>query len=217
MSMQWTRISLAVCASLLLLPACLSKGGDRAAVESDAGAEPAAVAAPAKAEMADRVGPQDSDQPCAPAAPPEQISVTDTVLIDRAAPDVELEQLGGGTVSVKGYEGKALVLAFWASWCGPCRHEMPELDAMWKDMRAGGVEVLGVNVDRDEADAVAWLKEHPVSFPIALDPDSELLGQYNVNSMPTTFVVDRKGVVRSRTVGFKSEYMVEIIDLLKTL
>lgn len=94
---------------------------------------------------------------------------------------------------------------------------MPHLEREYAALKAKGVEIVGINVDRDSADATKWLSGVPVSFPIGLDPQARTVGAYAVESMPTSFVIDRKGVVRKKTVGYKPEYIEEMKKLISEL
>jgi len=126
-------------------------------------------------------------------------------VVGTKAPSVDLKTLDGKTTSVAALQGKVVVLNFWASWCGPCRYEMPELEKMYQELKSKGIVVLAVNLDRESDLARNWLATMKVTFPVALDPDSKMAGMYAVASMPTTFLIDRKGVVQAKTVGYRAE------------
>ncbi len=147
----------------------------------------------------------------------KMIDVQDTSMVGKPAPTATLKTLEGKDFNLEDLKGKVVVLSFWASWCRPCRGEMPELDRVYSDFKDKGVVVVGVNVDRESAKAQAFLRAHPVSFPILLDPNALLLGRYDVGSMPTSYVIDRKGVVRKKTVGYRPEYIEELRKFLETL
>ena len=106
------------------------------------------------------------------------------------APDFELELLSGGTVSSDDLKGHPVVLNFWASWCVPCREEMPAFERMWDRYRDQGIRIIGVNVQDSEAGARDFVDEVGVSYPIALDPDNELASQLGVRGLPQTFFID---------------------------
>jgi peroxiredoxin len=135
------------------------------------------------------------------------------------APDFKLPSRSGGTGSLSQYKGQVVMINFWASWCGPCRQEFPLLDNMYKKYKSLGFTLLGVNVDKDSADAEKWLAQTPVTFPILFDRKSEASNTYQVNAMPTTVFVDRKGQVRlvhrAYKPGDEVEYLNEIKNLLK--
>jgi peroxiredoxin len=120
-----------------------------------------------------------------------------------AAPDFNLEQLGGGEVRLSDLRGQVVLVNLWASWCPPCRAEMPALQAVYEENRARGLEVLAVNTtyqDR-EADAAAFVQEFALSFPILWDRSGAVSRQYQLQALPSTFIVDRQGVIRRVIIG----------------
>jgi peroxiredoxin len=135
------------------------------------------------------------------------------------APKFTLPSRSGDTVSLDQLKGQVVMLNFWASWCGPCRKEMPLLDQMHKRYSSLGFTLLGVNVEANTKDAERWLTETPVSFPVLFDKDSRVSKLYDVNAMPSTVFIDRKGNVRYLHRGYKpgdeSEYLNQIRALLK--
>jgi thiol-disulfide isomerase/thioredoxin len=112
-----------------------------------------------------------------------------------------------------------VMLNFWATWCGPCRQEMPLLESIHKKYSKMGFTLLGVNVEPDSSAAEAWLKQTPVSFPILYDTESKVSKLYQVAGMPSTVIIDRKGVVRVLHQGYKpgdeNEYLTHIRALLR--
>jgi thiol-disulfide isomerase/thioredoxin len=135
------------------------------------------------------------------------------------APAFSLPQRGGQTLSLESLKGQVVMLNFWASWCGPCRQEMPLLEQMHKRYSKQGFTLIGVNVDAESSDAEKLLKNTQVSFPILFDSDSKVSQLYKVSAMPSSVFIDRKGNVRYSHRGFKSgdesEYLDQIRALLK--
>jgi peroxiredoxin len=135
------------------------------------------------------------------------------------APNFALPSRSGDTVSLQDLKGQVVMLNFWASWCGPCRQEMPLLDQMHKRYSALGFTLLGVNVEANTKDAERWLADMPVSFPVLFDKESKVSKLYDVSAMPSTVFIDRKGNVRYLHRGYKpgdeSEYLNQIRALLK--
>ena len=109
------------------------------------------------------------------------------------APSFALPSRGGDTVSLASLKGKVVMLNFWASWCGPCRQEMPLLEQMHKRYSALGFTLVGVNVDANSKDAEEWLSKTPVSFPVLFDRESKVSKMYDVSAMPSTVFIDRQG------------------------
>lgn len=127
--------------------------------------------------------------------------------IGRPAPDFTLGDLGGTRVRLSSHQGrKAVIINFWATWCVPCREEMPTLERLYRERRAD-LEVLGVSLDGGGASAATrvrlFVRELGLSFPILLDPDFVVARKYRVRGIPSSFVVDRAGVVRYREVGYR--------------
>jgi thiol-disulfide isomerase/thioredoxin len=119
------------------------------------------------------------------------------------APQFSLAARGGKTVSLAQFKGQVVMINFWATWCGPCRQEMPLLESIHKKYGKMGFTMIGVNVEPDPKAAEGWLKATPVSFPILFDTKSEVSKMYDVAGMPSTVIVDRKGNVRVIHHGYK--------------
>ncbi|HLS81115.1 MAG TPA: TlpA disulfide reductase family protein [Steroidobacter sp.] len=136
-----------------------------------------------------------------------------------AAPSFALPSRNGDMISLADLKGQVVMLNFWASWCGPCRQEMPLLDQMYKRYSALGFTLLGVNVEANTQDAERWLGDTPVSFPILFDRDSKVSKLYDVSAMPSTVFIDRNGDVRYLHRGYRpgdeGEYLDQIRALLK--
>lgn len=135
------------------------------------------------------------------------------------APDFALQSRDGETVTLSGLRGQVVMINFWATWCGPCREEMPHLEALHQRYSALGFTLLGVNVEEDSENAEAWLEEMPVSFPILFDPGNRVSVLYNVLAMPSTVLVDRQGNLRflhhGYQAGYENEYQTQIRALIR--
>lgn len=120
-----------------------------------------------------------------------------------SAPSIELERLDGERLDLTDLRGEVVVINFWASWCPPCRAEMPALERAYQAERERGLEILAVNTTyQDQLGAAsAFVAEHGLSFPILLDRTGETANLYRMRALPTTFFVDRKGVIRKVIVG----------------
>ena len=110
-----------------------------------------------------------------------------------AADDLDLEY----------YSGKVVMLDFWASWCAPCRRSFPWMNQMQEKYGQDGLVIVAVNVDREVENAAAFLQEYPANFEIIYDPDAELAKEYEVEVMPSSFIIDREGIIVDRHLGFK--------------
>ena len=135
------------------------------------------------------------------------------------APDFTLAARDGGTVSLSGLKGQVVMVNFWATWCGPCRQEMPHLEALYQRYSDLGFTLLGVNVEEDSSGADDFLAETPVSFPILFDPSSKVSELYDVVAMPSTVIVDREGNMRfihhGYKPGYENDYQSQIRALLR--
>jgi len=135
------------------------------------------------------------------------------------APDFSLSSRSGETISLAALRGDVVMINFWATWCGPCREEMPHLEALYQRYRNLGFTLLGVNVEDDRAGAEQWLEERPVSFPILFDPQHQVSELYDVIAMPSTVLVDRKGNLRflhhGYQPGYENEYQTQIRALIR--
>lgn len=125
--------------------------------------------------------------------------------IGHPAPDFALPTLAGDELALDALRGQPVVLNFWASWCAPCRSEMPELQRLHERLADAGVRVVGVNQGEQPAQAAAFMQTLGLTFPVALDQRTGVSQQYLVNSLPTTFFIDREGVVRSMFIGPMSD------------
>lgn len=115
--------------------------------------------------------------------------------------------------------GKVVIVDFWASWCSPCKASFPVLNELQKTY-GDKVVVIGINVDEKRAEMDGFLKQHAASFTVVRDADKQLVAMANINTMPTSFVIDRAGKVHSIHNGFhgdktKKQYVAEIDELLK--
>ncbi len=120
-----------------------------------------------------------------------------------AAPDFTLELLGGGQVTLSDLRGRGVIVNLWASWCPPCRAEMPALQRVYEANRARGLEVLAVNstYQDSEAGAASFVRELGLTFPIPLDRTGTVSRTYLLRALPTTFFIDGDGVIRKVVIG----------------
>ena len=130
------------------------------------------------------------------AAPPEDAIV---------APPFSLPLIanGEGEVDLAALEGSVVYLDFWASWCGPCRLSLPALDTLYRELSGEGLVVTAISVDVVEEDALDFLERYPVSYPVAIDKTGAVPRSYAVNGMPSGYLIDKSGKVRSVHVGFR--------------
>ncbi len=117
------------------------------------------------------------------------------------APDFTLDILGGGTVSLSDLRGQAVLVNFWATWCPPCRAEMPAIQRVYDRYRDQGFTVLAVDLQESDAQVAAFAEDMGLTFPILMDRDGSVFARYRVMALPSTFFVDRDGIIRELTVG----------------
>src|ERR1700751_4003378 len=133
------------------------------------------------------------------------------------APAFTLGSRSGQEVSLAQYKGQVVMINFWASWCGPCRQEMPLLESIYRKYGRMGFTLLGGNVEPDSQAANEWLKQTPVSFPILYDKDSKVSKLYDVAGMPSTVIIDRSGKLRMLHRGYKPGDENEYLDSIRSL
>ena len=137
--------------------------------------------------------------------------------VDTQAANFTLKSNSGKNLRLSEMRGEVVLINFWASWCGPCRQEMPELEAIYQKYQSLGFTIFGINVDKDRAMADKVLNSTTLSFPILFDSDNAVTELYKVDAMPTTVIVDRSGKVRFIHRGYKPGYEDEYIKQIKTL
>jgi len=121
------------------------------------------------------------------------------------APDFTLKSLNGQEITLSRLRGKVVLLDFWATWCGPCKESIPHLVQIYKAYQQKGLEVLGMNLDRGDADTVRrFVKLMDIPYPIIITPQ-RAERKYRVIGLPTTILLDRQGRIRNRFGGFNSE------------
>ena len=143
--------------------------------------------------------------------------VQSSVKLQEAAPDFTLKSLEGPNLRLEEYRGQVVLINFWASWCGPCRQEMPILDRLHQRYEDTGFAVLGVNVEGEAAPAQEIVDKTNVTFPILIDDGQKVSDMYNLQAMPTTVVVDRDGVVRYIHPGYKPGDEAKYVEVVKKL
>lgn len=139
------------------------------------------------------------------------------VTSEQAAPDFTLKSLDGKNLRLDEYRGQVVLINFWASWCGPCRQEMPVLDRLHQRYESAGFAVLGINVEGEEAPARELLKKVPVTFPVLIDEGQRVSKLYNLQAMPSTVVVDRDGKIRYIHLGYRPGDEAGYVEMVKQL
>lgn len=140
------------------------------------------------------------------------LPISDVVAADQArsiyelenkiiAPDFSLKDVDGKTHKLSDYRGKVVMINFWATWCPPCRFELPSMQRAYEKLKQSGVEFLAINLGEDADTIFTFTADYPVTFPLLMDLDSSVSNMYPVIGLPTTYFVDPKGRLVYRAVG----------------
>jgi len=136
-----------------------------------------------------------------------------------AAPALSLARIDGKSYALAQRRGRVVMVNFWATWCPPCRAEMPAMERLWQRLHGRGLDVVGVNQGESAQAISAFLKDFgtPISFPILLDSDSKALDDWSVRGLPATFIVDKRGRVRYTALGGREMDSTHIVGLINGL
>ena len=154
-----------------------TKGGEAVGAVKDATAEAA--------------GDRDLYSPLSMAKPSKEI----------AAFEFTANSLDGKSVKLSDFRGKVVFLNFWATWCGPCKSEVGDIDRLGKLLKGEAFAVVAVDIREDEQTIRSFMKRERIDFPVYLDPDGQIAGRYGVNGIPTTFIIDPDGKIVGRAIG----------------
>jgi peroxiredoxin len=147
------------------------------------------------------------------------LPATAAVTPQAAAPDFTLKSAEGRNLRLQEQRGQVVLVNFWASWCGPCKQEMPHLNRLYDKYRASGFTLLGVNIDDDAKHGAATAAKWGVRFPVLLDAEKTVTKLYDLGAMPSTVLIDRDGRVRYLHRGYREgveeAYERQIRELVK--
>lgn len=133
------------------------------------------------------------------------------------APDFELNDIDGNRHHLSDYRGKVVIVNFWATWCPPCRFELPSMEKLWQATQDKDVMMLAINLGEDEDTIFTFTSDYPVSFPLLMDLDSSVTKKYPVLGIPTSFVIDPQGHIIYRAVGTREWNDRRLIDTILML
>ncbi len=137
---------------------------------------------------------------------------------NKKAPNFSLKDLNGKNVEFKNFKGKVVFLNFWATWCGPCKGEMPSLEALYQQFKGKDFVFLSISVDYEGVRPVKeYIEKNRYTFPVLIDAKCETLDLYEVKGIPTTFIIDKKGRMIGKAIGprnWKSQEVVSLLNLL---
>ncbi len=133
------------------------------------------------------------------------------------APDFTLNDLKGNQITLKDHRGRIVFLNFWATWCPPCRREMPSMERLYKQLKDRGLVILAVDMQESEKLVKAFMSEFSLSFPALLDRNGDISSLYGIVGLPSTYIIDREGMIIGKAVGPRDWSSQESIRLFQSL
>lgn len=134
------------------------------------------------------------------------------------APDALLSDIKGGSINISGLKGTVLFINFWASWCKPCREEMPAIQALYNRFRDDGrFRMMMVLYKDDYEKASAYMKENNFQFPVMIDKDGKAAGMYGITGVPETYIIDKKGILKEKIIGPNDWNSVQSVGIISNL
>jgi len=132
------------------------------------------------------------------------------VEVGNLAPDFQLQNLDGQTVSLGNLQGKPVLINFWATWCPPCRSEMPYIQEVYEEWVNRGLVVLALNIGESSSKVEEFMQNHNLSFIVLLDTKQDIAQRYNITGIPTTFFIDKDGIIQDKIIGaFQNKTQIE--------
>jgi len=134
------------------------------------------------------------------------------------APEFSLNDVNGKKVTLSAYKGNVVILNFWATFCGPCREEMPSLNNLFLSFKKEGLVVLAISTDDSEKPVQSFIKAKAIAFPVLIDKDQQVyFDRYAVLGLPTTFIIDRDGIIREKILGDRPWDAPEMKEKIKVM
>ena len=136
------------------------------------------------------------------------------------APQFTLPDMDGEMFSLSSYKGKTVIINFWATWCPPCREELPSMNRAWAKIKDGNIAMIAINVGEDEDTIFSFMGDYPIDFQVLLDQSGEVIKQWPIKGLPTTFVIDPQGRLYYRAIGgreWDSNALLEMITAIQKL
>jgi len=130
------------------------------------------------------------------------------------APSFTLKGMDGEIHKLDDYRGQVVVVNFWATWCPPCREEMPSMERAWHKLQKHNIAMLAINVGEDADTIFTFTADYPVTFPLPMDKDSSVVKEWPVRGLPTTFVLDKQGRIVYRVIGGRDWNSPELVQML---
>ena len=133
-----------------------------------------------------------------------------TAIVGKAAPNFQLNNLDGQSVSLGDLRGKPVLINFWATRCPPCRSEMPYIQEIYEEWSGKGLVMLAINIGESPSQVKDFMQSHNFSLPVALDTKQVVAQKYNIQFIPTTFFIDKDGIIQEKIIGaFKTKEAIE--------
>ena len=137
-------------------------------------------------------------------------SSAQSVEVGNQAPDFQLQSLDGQTVSLSNLQGKPVLINFWATWCSPCRSEMPYIQEIYEEWSDKRLVVLAINIGESSSTVAAFMQSNNLSFIVLLDTKQDVAQRYNITGIPTTFFIDKDGIIQDKVIGaFQNKTQIE--------
>jgi DsbE subfamily thiol:disulfide oxidoreductase len=136
---------------------------------------------------------------------------------DLQAMDFTLQDLTGRQNSLSAFEGRVVLLNFWATWCGPCRAEVPSMEQLYRELKDQGFSIVAINSQEPAEQVASFVQEMGMSFPVLLDSLGKVGATYGVRAIPTTYIIDPEGAILARMVGTRDWFDPQIVSLVKEL
>ncbi|VAW93031.1 hypothetical protein MNBD_GAMMA23-834 [hydrothermal vent metagenome] len=133
------------------------------------------------------------------------------------AKNFSLKDMDGKIHSLKDYRGKPVIINFWATWCPPCREELPAMNKGWQKIKPLGIAMIAINVGEDEDTIFNFTADYPIDFQVLLDNSGDIINEWPVLGLPTTFVLDKEGYIVYRAIGGRDWSSDLLLDKVKTL
>jgi len=143
-------------------------------------------------------------QACTPSSQAMQGSQQEATVginVGEIAPEFTLLDLDGNEVRLSEFRGKAVFINFWATWCPPCRAEMPDIESLYQEHKDKGLVVIGVDIGESEATVRRFVQQGGYSWTFVLDSDGSVAANYNIRAIPTSFFIDREGLIQAVNIG----------------
>ncbi len=134
-----------------------------------------------------------------------------------SAPTFELPDMDGEIFKLSQYRGKPVIVNFWATWCPPCREELPSMNRAWDKIKDQGIEMIAINVGEDEDTIFAFMGDYPIDFQTLMDQSGKIIKQWPIKGLPTTFVVDPQGRLHYRAIGGREWDSDHLLDMVRAL